>query len=296
MLRLRACILAAPDPEPFALVSPDSSALTLRPIGHIRTGKNVKFQAGHQPDESLAEDNFLELAPDSRLRAALGDLAGFERVWLIWWFHQNPNWRPLVIPPRGPQKRRGLFATRSPHRPAPLGITPVLLRGVAPGGLRLGPCDLVDGTPVFDIKPYVPAYDSFPGARAGWIDEVDAAEAAPPAFTVSLEPRALAQADWLRAWGIDFLPRATALLSRDPAPHRTRRIRRTETGFELGCGAWRALFTVDAAAARITISGLGPAYPLRFLHREDGKPIPDRAAQLAFLARWPDSELPLKAK
>lgn len=295
----RAAFISSDVSEPaLESTAPDFSALTLRPIGFIRTGKNVKFQAGHQPDEKLAEDNFLELAPDPRLRSALADLEGFDRVWLIWWFHQNPNWRPLVIPPRGPQKRRGLFATRSPHRPAPLGITPVLLRGIEPGGLRLGPCDLVDGTPVFDIKPYVPSYDSFPDARAGWIDEVDAAEAAPPAFTVALEPSAAAQAEWLRAeWGIDFLPRATALLARDPAPHRTRRIRRTESGFELGCGAWRALFTVDPAAARVTISSLGPAYPLRFLRREDpSRPVPDREAQLAYLVRWPEAELPLKAK
>lgn len=290
--------MAVPDSENFASVAPGATALTLHPVGFIRTGKHVKFQAGHQPDESLAEDNFLELAPGAGLRAALTDLAGFERVWLIWWFHQNPNWRPLVIPPRGPQKRRGLFATRSPHRPAPLGITPVLLRGVERDGLRLGPCDLVEGTPVFDIKPYVPAYDSFPGVRAGWIDEVDAAEAAPPAFTVALAPRAVEQAEWLRSErGIDFLPRATALLARDPAPHRTRRIRRAESGFELGCGAWRALFGVDQVAARVTITGLGPAYPLRFLRREDpARPVPDREAQLAFLGRWPDSELPLKAK
>ncbi|MCU0793305.1 MAG: TrmO family methyltransferase, partial [Opitutaceae bacterium] len=159
--------------------------------------------------------------------------------------------------------------------------------------LRLGPCDLVEGTPIFDIKPYVPAYDAFPGARAGWIDEVDAAEAAPPAFAVELEARATEQAEWLRAsWGVDFLPRVRELLARDPAPHRTRRIRRTDTGFEIGCGAWRAMFTVDGGLVRVT--GLGPAYPRRFLEREGYEKVPDREAQLAFLDRWPDSELPLK--
>ncbi len=290
--------MAPPDLETFSAVAPDADALILRPIGHVRTGKAVKFQAGHQPDESLSENNRLELLPGCGFETALTDLAGFERVWLVWWFHRNTTWRPQVIPPRGPQRRRGVFATRSPHRPCPLGLTPVLLRRVEGLVLHLGPCDLVDGTPVFDIKPYAPAYDSFPEARAGWIDEVDAAEAEPPAFSVTFEPLALAQANWLRAgWGIDFLPRATAMLSRDPAPHRTRRIRRTETGRELGCGAWRALFTVNEAAALVTITCLGPAYPLRFLHREDAaRPIPDREAQLAFLARWPDSELPLKTK
>ncbi len=276
--------------------------LTLRPIGYIRSGKHVKFQARHQPDEREAEENFLELLPEADLALATTDLAGFERVWLLWWFHRNTDWRPKVIPPRGPQKRRGVFATRSPHRPNALGLTPVRLLGVEGGGrlLRLGPCDLVEGTPVFDIKPYVPAYDSFPGSRAGWIDEVDAEERAAPRYTVEFSAPAAEQAAWLREnWGVDFSPRVRELLGRDPAPHRTRRIRRVPAehggGFEIGCGAWRALFAVDEAAATVTITGLGPGYPLWQLQREGANDaVADREAQKAFLARWPHAELPLK--
>ena len=298
------CLSSVPEAESVENPSPVdiAAALTLRPIGFIRSGKRVKFQARHQPDEREQEENFLDLLPDADLALATADLAGFERIWLVWWFHRNTTWRPQVIPPRGPQRRRGVFATRSPHRPSPLGLTPVRLLAVEQGGrvLRLGPCDLVEGTPVFDLKPYVPAYDSFPGSRAGWIDEVDAAERAEPAFTVELAARASEQADWLGAgWGVDFMPRVRELLARDPSPHRTRRIRRVATeyggGFEIGCGAWRAMFTVDAAAGRVTITGLGPAYPLRFLVRDDHETVPDREAQVAFLARWPESELPLKA-
>lgn len=262
----------------------------------------MKFQARHQPDERESEENFLELLPDADLALATRDLAGFERVWLVWWFHRNTNWRPTVLPPRGPQKRRGVFATRSPHRPNALGLTPVRLLGVEQGGrlLRLGPCDLVEGTPVFDIKPYVPAYDAFPGARAGWIDEVDAVERAAPTHVVELAPRAAEQAEWLRErWGVEFLPRVRELLSRDPAPHRTRRIRKVPAehggGFEIGCGAWRALFVREEAEARVKITGLGPGFPRWQLEREGGEQVPDRLAQSAFLERWPDSELPLKA-
>lgn len=299
---------AVPERQPPTPASDQPPApagtLLLRPIGHIRSGKHVKFQARHQPDEREPEENYLELVPEADLALATADLAGFERVWLVWWFHRNSTWRPQVIPPRGPQKRRGVFATRSPHRPNALGLTPVRLLGVERGGrlLRLGPCDLVEGTPVFDIKPYVPAYDSFPGSRAGWIDEVDAAERAEPGFEVTLAPRAVEQAEWLRTGhGVDFLPRVRELLARDPAPHRTRRIRRVAPehggGFEIGCGAWRAMFLVDAATRppRVTITGLGPAYPLRLLQDAGQENVPDRDAQAAFLARWPESELPLKA-
>ncbi len=269
-------------------VSTDS--LTLKPIGFIRTGKQVKFQALHQPAEGEAENNVLELLPGSNFEQALQDVAGFDRVWLLWWFHRNETWRPLVLPPRGPSKRRGVFATRSPHRPNPLGMTPVRLLGVKGRTLLLGPCDLVEGTPVFDVKPYVPAYDSFPEAKAGWIEEVDALTEAPARFAVEFSELAQAQVAWLReAWQVDFTARLVELLSRDPTPHRTRRIRKRASGaLEIGCGAWRAEFSVDAATARVTVKALETGYPLRFLTREGYEAVPDREAQMAFLERWPE--------
>jgi tRNA (adenine37-N6)-methyltransferase len=262
---------------------------TLTPIGHLRTGQRLKFDARHQPLETAEDECVLELLPAPGHAEALRDLEGFERVWLLWWFHRNPGWRPLVLPPRGPARKRGVFATRSPHRPNALGMTPVRLLGIDGLRLRLGPCDLVDGTPVFDIKPYVPAYDAFPGARAGWIDEVDHALAAPPRFTVALAPLALEQATWLAAeWQIDFRPRLKELLARDPTPHRTRRIRPYgENRFRIGCGAWQAAFSVVGDTVRI--EWLGPAYPTRFLQRPNENDQPDRVAQLAFHTRWPDT-------
>ncbi len=263
------------------------SPLTLQPIGFLRTRQQVKFQAGHQPSAATESCNELELLPGCGYEQALRDLEGMDRVWLIWWFHRNADWRPLVLPPRGPAKRRGVFATRSPHRPNPLGLTAVPLLGVAGRTLRLGPCDLVDGTPVLDIKPYVAAYDAFPGARAGWIDATEEAERAPARFTVEFTAGAEQQAGWLRTgWGIDFTPRLRALLARDPSPHRTRRIRRRGEGrSEISCGAWRAVFAVEDT--RVRILALEPAYPRRFLTRADYLDVPDREAQLAFLERWP---------
>lgn len=261
--------------------------LTLQPIGYVRTGKHVKFEALHQPEESAAEQHVLELVPGGGYEDGLRDLAGFSRIWLIWWFHRNTTWRPMVLPPRGPAVRRGVFATRSPHRPNALGITPVQLLAVGKGRLLLGPCDLVDGTPVFDIKPYIPAYDAFPGEQAGWIDALEVTLAAPPAFAVQLSVVAQTQADWLRDhWKIDFRPRLEELLGRDPTPHRTRRIKRGADGtLRIGCGAWRAVFRVTGPT--VEVSALEPGFPLRFLHRPDSEALPDRDAQLAFLACWP---------
>jgi tRNA-Thr(GGU) m(6)t(6)A37 methyltransferase TsaA len=253
----------------------------------LRTAKSLKFHARHQPNEQETETNVLEMLPGDIYQKALKDLEGFDRIWLIWWFHRNKDWRPEVLPPRGPAQRRGVFATRSPHRPNPLGITPVQLVAVKKGHLIIGPCDLVDGTPIFDIKPYIPAYDSFPNAKAGWLDEVDAAQKAPPAYTVTFSPLATTQAEWLRTeWSIDFRERLIEILGRDPTPHRTRRIRsRHGDLFDCGCGAWYAVFKVTGQA--IEILHLKPSFPLKFLTDPTRPELPDRDAQLAFRAQWP---------
>ena len=264
--------------------------LTLKPIGYLKTGKQVKFQTLHQPSEDTAEHNALEIA-GPEFEGALRDLEGFTRVWLIWWFHRNDTWRPMVLPPRGPQKRRGVFATRSPHRPNPIGMTPIQLLGIKGRTLLLGPCDLLDGTPVFDIKPYIPEYDAFPLERSGWLGEVNALMAQPPAFTVRFSALATTQAEWLLSeWNVEFRPRLIELLERDPTPHRTRRIKKIAGDrFTAGCGAWLAFFTIEGTALEIQTIEAG--YPLRFLTSEGYQVIADRDAQLAFIERWP-SERP----
>ncbi|MDB6070001.1 MAG: tsaA [Verrucomicrobiales bacterium] len=260
--------------------------LTLQPIGFVRTGKHAKFQALHQPAESAQEQHILELVPGQGYENGLRDLTGFSRIWLIWWFHKNDTWRPMVLPPRGPAIRRGVFATRSPHRPNFLGMTPVQLLAIEKNRLLLGPCDLVDGTPVFDIKPYIPAYDSFPDERSGWTGEVDAGLAAPPAFAIEWSPLAHDQAEWLaREWHVDFRPRLEELLGRDPSPHRTRRIKKRPDGqFQIGCGGWLADFAV--LEKTVHIIRIDPGYPARLLEESEPGSIPDHAAQLAFLKHW----------
>ncbi len=270
--------------------NPPPPTLTLSPIGFIRTPKALKFQALHQPAEAAPEQNILELLPECDYETALRDLAGFSRIWLLSWFHRNKTWRPLVLPPRGPAKRRGVFATRSPHRPNPLGLTPVQLIRVEGRKLILGACDLIDGTPIFDLKPYIPAYDAFPDAGGGWTDEVAAAQEAPPEFAVSFSPLAVTQAEWLQAhWQIDFRPRLLELLARDPSPHRTRRIRRRgDNQFAIGCGAWQVVFTVTKKS--VNILAIETGYPPRFLNDHTLDDLPDREAQLAFLHKWPQEK------
>jgi len=151
---------------------------TYRPIGILRSPYARRIDAPHQSTvvEGTETGEFaiatLELEEwlDEKV---VQDLRGFDRLWLIFAFHLSEGWKSTVKPPRGGPKR-GVLATRSPHRPNSIGLSAVELVMVAGRTLHLRGVDLLDGTPVLDIKPYVPYADAFPDAKAGWIDEMDA--------------------------------------------------------------------------------------------------------------------------
>lgn len=151
-----------------------------RPIGIIHSPYTRRIDAPHQStvvagtETGAAATATLEL--ESWLdEKVIRDLEGFERVWLIFAFHLSEGWTNTVKPPRGGPKR-GVLATRSPHRPNSIGLSAVELLAITGRTLQLRGLDLLDGTPVLDIKPYIPYADAFPDARAGWIDELDAAQ------------------------------------------------------------------------------------------------------------------------
>jgi len=106
-------------------------------------------------------------------RDALVDLDGFDRIWLLYWCDRAVGWRPRVVPYRD-DVARGLFATRAPGRPNPIGLSCVRLLSVESGVLRIRELDILDGAPLLDIKPYVPDFDSFPAVRSGWLARSDA--------------------------------------------------------------------------------------------------------------------------
>ncbi len=160
-------------------LSPNWPSWTFQPIGVVQSPYLDRIEAPHQAVVShgtlagTAVEGVIALSP-TLPEACLRDLEGFERLWVVWVFHRSDGWRPTVIPPRGPRRRRGVLATRSPHRPNALGLTAVELVSVDAEArtLRVRGLDMLDGTPVLDVKPYVPYADAFPGARAGWVDEV----------------------------------------------------------------------------------------------------------------------------
>src|SRR6202041_972769 len=107
-----------------------------------------------------------------RFEPALSDVEGWEYLWVVYWFHLNSDWHPKVLPPRSKVKR-GVFATRSPHRPCPIGLSAVRLVRVEGLSVHVEGVDMLDGSPVLDLKPYVAAADAIAEAGSGWLADKD---------------------------------------------------------------------------------------------------------------------------
>lgn len=144
--------------------------MNIQPIAYIRNDYKEKFGI---PRQSGLVDLRSEIIfmPEFSDPNALRGLEDFTHIWLIWEFSEAENrpFSPTVRPPRlGGNIRKGVFATRSPFRPNPLGLTVVKLEKIEPGKLTVSGADLMDGTPILDIKPYLPYVDSIPEASNGW--------------------------------------------------------------------------------------------------------------------------------
>jgi tRNA-Thr(GGU) m(6)t(6)A37 methyltransferase TsaA len=165
-----------------------SSGYTLEPVATIRSCYGEKFGIPRQPGLVKSATATLELLPPCNSPDAFRGLENFSHLWIIFLFHASADrsWKATVRPPRlGGNERVGVFASRSNFRPNPIGLSVVELLAVEGTTLRLGGGDFLDGTPVLDIKPYIPYVDSVPAAHGAF------ASAAPePVNTVSFSDAA----------------------------------------------------------------------------------------------------------
>ncbi len=229
---------AGPSAEPVSLCC--------WPIGVLRCADRSKFATPSQAGGN--SQGVIELSAGLHLDVAVRELSGFSRIWLLWWFHRNSGWRPEVLPPRGRGGRKGVLATRSPHRPNPIGMSSVALLEVRQTRLYVGAHDLLDGTPILDIKPYLPEVDSFPEERSGWLEQL------PPSghYELICSPLARRQLDWLAEHQHpELVERIRSLLGSDPWPHRTRRITVHGDGYLLKCGSWRVFYQIHHRQVRV---------------------------------------------
>lgn len=240
------------------MTAPESPGLLpLRPIGVCRTPFAHKVEAPRQGVVAEGVEGRIELFPEPGFEHALEDLEGWERLWILTWFDRAEGWRPKVQPPRSKQ-RRGLFATRTPHRPNPIGLTCVRLVRVEGLCIVVRDLDLLDGTPVLDVKPYVPYADAFPEAGSGWLAK---AEDPGPRWPVAFAPAAAEALAFLREGGLDLETPLRTTLSLGPEPRPYRRIRQSAEGLVIAYRTWRARFHVEGESVVVDAirSGLSEA-------------------------------------
>jgi tRNA-Thr(GGU) m(6)t(6)A37 methyltransferase TsaA len=144
-------------------------SMTIKPIGVIHSSFTESEGSPIQPVYAKDSEGIVEVYEP--YRQALKDIEGFERIWLIYWFHKAAEFRPIVKPYLDTVER-GLFATRAPCRPNPIGISPVRLLRIEDGRLYIAQVDILDGSPLLDIKPYVSRFDNLKVERNGWQDHV----------------------------------------------------------------------------------------------------------------------------
>lgn len=139
----------------------------IKPIGIIHSPFKKREDTPIQPVFAKGAEGTVELLPG--YAEGISDIDGFERIWLIYLFDRVREVKLKVVPFRDTVER-GVFATRAPSRPNSVGLSAVKLIGVEGSNLKVVDIDILDGTPLIDIKPYIPQVDSFPDSKAGWFD------------------------------------------------------------------------------------------------------------------------------
>lgn len=191
--------------------------MTISPIAHFHSPLTSKFGIPRQSGIADSLHGTIVFTPEYRNADALRGLEGFDFLWILWGFSENIHSakHATVRPPRlGGNTRIGVFATRSPFRPNNIGLSSVRIADIqiaTPDGpvIEVVGADLMDGTPIYDIKPYLPEFDSHPEAKAGFVNSNE---------WQPLEVKFLPTADISRFTPTD-VNTITQLLSQDPRPH-----------------------------------------------------------------------------
>lgn len=256
--------------------------LVCRPIGVVHSPFRERAEAPRQTAAAREVRGSIELLPGHDFEHALEDIEMWPYLWVLFWFHLNEGWRPKVLPPRS-AKRRGLFATRAPYRPNPIGMSAVKLEKVEGLVLHVSALDMLDGTPVLDLKPYVPYADALADADGGWLDTGLDPQ---PGFEVEIGEGAARELGYLRErWNIELEAAIRRVLVLGPQQHPYRRIRRAGDEMVLAVKDFRARFTVDGR--RIVVHAITSGYRPRELATN---PAPELEPHRALAGMRPRTE------
>ncbi|MEC7838658.1 MAG: tRNA (N6-threonylcarbamoyladenosine(37)-N6)-methyltransferase TrmO [Chlamydiota bacterium] len=233
--------------------------VTLTPIGKFYSIHQEKYHLQRQGGLVEGYEGKITLNPNCNYEQALEDLDGFDTIWLIYSFHKNKNWKPKVLPPRG-GKKKGVFATRSPHRPNAIGMSAVKLVSIDGLNLYIKDHDLIDGTPILDLKPYINYCDRKLSERQGWVESLPEENS----FDISFSETSTRQLDFLYEVGkLNLKTVVSQRLMLNPFPYKNNRIQCidvTMKKFVLAVKTWRVEYLVAKETQEIEVLRIYSGY------------------------------------
>lgn len=254
------------------------------PIGIMHTSQRYRYETPRQGVFARDRTGIIELLASRNFEQALTELEGFSRIWVLYAFHLNPNWKPMVNVPRYRRKKVGVFATRAPYRPNPIGLSCLALHSIDGLKLHVGEVDLLDNTPILDIKPYLPYADSFPDAVTGWVIHEDLS-----AYRIQFIAFAEEQVQWLRTnAGINLQGFIEVQLQHDPINTKRKRIVKSSddvANYTLAYRTWRIDYHVDEEQSAIEVFAIRSGYTEEDLQADTDKHR-DKRVHEEFLARF----------
>ncbi|MBR0459246.1 MAG: tRNA (N6-threonylcarbamoyladenosine(37)-N6)-methyltransferase TrmO [Victivallales bacterium] len=259
-----------------------SEEYTIRPIGTLHCQEQFPYDAPRQGVLAGENRGVIELLPG--YEQALTSLDTFSRIWLLFLFDRNHDWKPMVQPPRHSSRKVGVFASRAPYRPNRIGLSCVKLVSIKGLKVYITEHDLLDKTPILDIKPYLPYADSFPDASPGWTQNPDEL-----LCNVQFSPLAEQQVAWLEQNGVPCIRQfLTDRLCADPVnPKRNRLVPPQNAPFCLAYRTWRADFALDTDSRIVTVLCIRTAYSSDELLPDSPDKYADKPIHRLFLHLFP---------
>jgi len=256
--------------------------IVLYPIGYVKSDLSFRYETPRQGILAGEEISVIELLPHQNYEQAVSNLNGFDRIWVIYQFHLNKNWKPLVNPPRHTRKKVGVFSSRAPYRPNQIGMSCVKLEKVAGLKIFIAKSDILDGSPVLDIKPYLPYSDSFPEAKTGWVKK-NSEEKFEIAFSLLAEKQTI----WLKETAnINLINFARLQLEFYPTDDRRKRITNLDESFVLAYRTWRIVYEVDEKSRKVNVQYIHSCYSEMELDSGEDKYL-DKQLHREFNSKFP---------
>jgi len=231
--------------------------ISITPIGFVHSEQVYRYETPRQGILASGNVSIIELLPRKNFEQALKKLEGFDRIWVLYQFHLNKNWKPLVVPPRHTREKIGVFATRAPYRPNQIGMSCVKLEKIEGLKIFISESDMLNGSPVIDIKPYLPYSDSFPNSATGWVKS-----GLENIYEVSFSKKAIEQTAWLKnSSNINLVNFARLQLEFNPSDATRKRIFQPDNKKSvLAYRTWRIVYKVDEIKKKVSIKEIYSAY------------------------------------